>query len=141
MRYKLGHKGFSTTFKHFLSTPFIWAPLFPTLLLHIFIEIYHHICFPLYGIEKVKIQRYVKFDRAKLAYLNLFEKIGCIYCSYMNGVYGYFVEIAGRTEQYWCGIKHQKSPDYIEPKHHQDFPEWGDECEFVKKYTDSKDKK
>ena len=138
MQYKINHKGWPTTLKHALSFPFIWAPLFPTILLHIFIEIYHQICFPLYGIEKIKITRYVKFDRAKLNYLNPLEKIGCLYCSYMNGVYGYFVEIAGRTEKYWCGVKHMSSIDYIEPKHHIDFSEYGDEQDFVNSYSNKK---
>ena len=51
-------------------------------------------------------------DRQHLAYLNAIEKFNCLYCSYANGVIEYIREIAARTEQYWCPIKHtSRSPD------------------------------
>jgi hypothetical protein len=34
----------------------------------------------------------------RLAYLNTIEKVGCIYCSYANGLLGLITEIAARTE-------------------------------------------
>ena len=46
------------------------------------------------------------FDRGGLKYLNLLERLNCAYCSYGNGVLAYGVEIAARTEQHWCPIKH-----------------------------------
>ena len=49
---------------------------------------------------------HVVFDRARLAYLNWIEALNCLYCSYANGVIAQVREIAGRTEQYWCPIKH-----------------------------------
>ena len=48
------------------------------------------------------------FDRAHLGYLNALEKLNCAYCSYGNGLAAYFTEIASRTEQYWCPIKHSR---------------------------------
>jgi hypothetical protein len=48
------------------------------------------------------------FDRYHLAYLNLLEKLNCAYCSYANGLLAYAGEIAARTEQYWCPIKHAR---------------------------------
>ena len=48
------------------------------------------------------------FDRADLPYLNLIEKFNCLYCSYGNGVAAYTREVAARTEQYWCPIKHAR---------------------------------
>jgi hypothetical protein len=45
-------------------------------------------------------------DRGRLAYLNPMEKFNCVYCGYVNGLLAYVQEIAGRTEQYWCPIKH-----------------------------------
>ncbi len=45
-------------------------------------------------------------DRGRLRYLNSIEKLNCVYCEYVNGVIAYIQEIAGRTEQYWCPIKH-----------------------------------
>lgn len=38
--------------------------------------------------------------------LNAIEKLGCIYCSYANGLLAYIAEIAARTEQHFCPIKH-----------------------------------
>ena len=67
---------------------------------------YQFICFPAYGIPKVRRRDYIALDRHKLAYLNSMEKFNCAYCSYVNGLLAYVSEIAGRTEQYWCPIKH-----------------------------------
>jgi hypothetical protein len=44
-----------------------------------------------------------------LAYLNAIEKVGCVYCSYANGLLAYIAEIAARTEQHFCPIKHARS--------------------------------
>ena len=64
-----------------LSTPFIWAMIVPAVILDVFLEIYHHICFPLYGIPMVKRSQYIRVtDRAKLPYLKWYEKINCAYC-------------------------------------------------------------
>ena len=51
---------------------------------------------------------YLAFDRGDLPYLNLIERFNCFYCSYGNGVAAYFREVAARTEQYWCPIKHAR---------------------------------
>ena len=80
----------------------------PLLLLDLFLFCYQHICFPLYGIPKVRRSEYLVFDRTDLPYLNLVEKINCAYCSYGNGLAAYFREVAARTEQYWCPIKHAR---------------------------------
>jgi len=42
------------------------------------------------------------------SYLNLIEKFNCFYCAYGNGVAAYTREVAARTEQYWCPIKHAR---------------------------------
>jgi hypothetical protein len=47
-------------------------------------------------------------DRHSLSYLNSIEKLNCIYCGYAGGVFAYAREIAARTEQYWCPIKHAR---------------------------------
>jgi len=91
-----------------LTLPFIYGLIIPFVLLDASVSLYQAVCFPVYGIPKVKRQDYLVFDRANLAYLNLIEKIHCAYCSYGNGVLAYAREIAGRTEQYWCPIKHAK---------------------------------
>ncbi len=43
------------------------------------ISLYQAVCFPIYGIPKVKRQDYIVFDRQYLQYLNLIEKINCAY--------------------------------------------------------------
>ena len=70
------------------------------------LTVYQKICFPLYGIHQVKRKDYVIIDRHKLRYLNFSKKFNCVYCGYFTGVISYAQEIAGKTEQYWCPIKH-----------------------------------
>lgn len=94
--------------KHILSAPLIWNCIIPVILLDVTVSIYHWVCFPLYGIPKVKRQDYIVFDRQYLNYLNMVEKINCAYCSYVNGLFAYLQEIAARTEQFWCPIKHAR---------------------------------
>ena len=89
-----------------LSTPVIYALLFPALLLNIGLWLYQTICFPIYGIQKVRWRDHIVFDRHYLLYLNAIERLNCDYCSYINGFFSYAMEIAARTEQYWCPIKH-----------------------------------
>ena len=92
--------------KHALIAPIIYSLILPFLLLDFFVSLYQAICFPIYGIPKVRRRDFIVFDRHHLAYLNLIEKFNCAYCSYGNGLIAYVREIAGRTEQYWCPIKH-----------------------------------
>ncbi len=89
-----------------VSTPAILSCILPIVLLDLWATAYQFVCFPAYGIPKVPRRDYVVMDRRKLAYLNLVEKLNCIYCEYVNGLIAYVQEIAGRTEQYWCPIKH-----------------------------------
>jgi len=89
-----------------LTVPVIWSCLLPCLFMDLIVSIYQLICFPIYSIPKVKRNDYIIIDRQYLSYLNLIEKINCCYCGYFNGLIGYVQEIAGRTEQYWCPIKH-----------------------------------
>ena len=91
-----------------LTAPVIYAGIVPFLLLDLFVTVYQAVCFPIYGIAKVKRADYLVFDRHHLAYLNALEKLNCAYCSYANGIVAYTREIAGRTEQYWCPIKHAR---------------------------------
>lgn len=89
-----------------LTTPVIWSCIIPIVLLDVFMVVYQTICFPIYGIPKVKRSDYIKLDRRHLAYLNWAEKFNCEYCGYANGVLACASEVAARTEQYWCPIKH-----------------------------------
>jgi len=67
------------------------------------------VCFPIYGISRVHRRAYFAIDRRQLAYLNGIEKINCTFCSYANGFIAYTREVAARTEQYWCPIKHARA--------------------------------
>ncbi|MDP1772352.1 MAG: hypothetical protein Q8L15_08715 [Methylobacter sp.] len=118
--------------KHILTTPFIWICIVPMALMDITISLYQAICFPIYGIPKVKRQDYIVFDRQYLNYLNMIEKINCAYCSYVNGLFGYFQEIAGRTEQFWCPIKHARRIKNLHSRY-QKFIDYGD----AKTYRDN----
>lgn len=89
-------------------------------------EIYHRVCFPLYGLKCVNRSRYIKIDRHRLKYLNPIQKLNCAYCGYANGWLHYASIIAAETERYWCGIQHQANDTFIAPKHHQDFLIYGD---------------
>jgi len=120
--------------RHAIALPFISILIIPIFIMDICLEIYHRICFPLYGIPYIKRGKYVQIDRHKLKYLNWFQKIYCVYCGYANGMASYWVRVAGETERYWCGIKHKENPDFVAPKHHKDFAEYDDKASFNKKY-------
>ncbi len=91
-----------------VTAPVIYAMIVPLVLLDLFVSLYQLICFPVYGIPKVKRANYFVFDRHHLAYLNAIEKLNCAFCSYANCLIAYVREIAARTEQYWCPIKHAR---------------------------------
>lgn len=91
-----------------ITAPVIYAMIVPLVLLDLFVSVYQTICFPVYGIQKVRRADYFVFDRHHLAYLNALEKLNCAYCSYANCLIAYVREIAARTEQYWCPIKHAR---------------------------------
>jgi len=91
-----------------LTAPFIYIIILPMLLFDLFVTLYQLVCFPVYGIPKVRRQNHFIFDRHRLGYLNLLEKFNCFYCAYGNGLIAYAHEIAARTEQYWCPIKHAR---------------------------------
>lgn len=91
-----------------LSAPFIYGMIIPASLWHLGLEIYHQICFRLYGIPRVNFREYFIYDRQLLSWLNVWEKINCIYCSYVNNLIRYSMEIGGRTERYWCPIKYYR---------------------------------
>ena len=93
-------------FLAYLTAPIIYSGLVPFCLLDLFLIVYQGICFPVYGIPKVPRADYFVFDRARLKYLNLLERFNCWFCSYGNGLFAYATEIAARTEQHWCPIKH-----------------------------------
>jgi hypothetical protein len=93
---------------HYMTAPVIYALIIPIVLLDLFVTVYQWICFPVYGIRRVKRSDFIALDRHKLGYLNIIQKLNCDYCGYANGVLAYVREVASRTEQYWCPIKHSR---------------------------------
>ncbi|RLC38478.1 hypothetical protein DRH27_02155 [Candidatus Falkowbacteria bacterium] len=122
----------TNTARHMALMPFIYIMVFPLIFFDFFLEIYHHACFPLYKLPTINRVEYIKIDRHKLKYLNVLEKLNCVYCGYANGLIHYASAIGAETEKYWCAIKHKKSKNFKEPSHHKDFIEYGDEKAFRK---------
>jgi hypothetical protein len=111
--------------RHVVSAPIIYSLIFPLLVLDLFLIFYQYTCFPLYGIARIRRRDYLVFDRTHLAYLNLLEKINCAYCSYASGLAAYLREVVGRTEQYWCPIKHARRVLHAHP-YYSNFTDYGD---------------
>src|SRR6202163_3332008 len=108
-----------------LTAPVIYACSIPFLLLDLAVALYQAVCFPVYGISKVPRQNYLVFDRGRLAYLNPIEKLGCVYCSYANGLLAYVVEVAALTEQHFCPIRHARRIQHAHDRYSHFLP-YGD---------------
>ncbi len=121
--------------RNYVSGPIIWAMIVPIILCDACVEIYHRICFPLYGIAYVKRTHYIRvLDRQKLPYLKWYEKINCMYCGYANGWFHYASVIAGKTESYFCAIAHLEVRGYIPTEHEKSFVKYGDEAALRRRY-------
>ena len=92
--------------RHVLTAPVIYSLIVPFILLDVAITLYQQVCFRAYGIPRVPRSDFIVIDRHYLAYLNIIEKMNCMFCGYANGLIAYTREIASRTEQFWCPIKH-----------------------------------
>ena len=131
LKEKLHHYIFRSRFLVLLTIPVIYACLIPITLLDLICSTYQWVCFPIYGIPRVRRSEYLAFDRHHLSYLNLIEKINCEYCAYANGILAYVVEIAARTEQYWCPIKHFRCVKCAH-KRYKNFLNFGDGEGYVR---------
>ena len=115
--------------RNVISAPFIYAMIIPLAALDLFLFVYQAICFPLYGIPRVRRSDYVVLDRHHLAYLNVIEKLNCIYCGYADGVLSLTRQVVSRTELYWCPIKHARK--VLDPhRHYAKFADFGDGEDF-----------
>ncbi len=123
---------------HFMSSPIIYGMIIPAVLFDMILFAYQNIIFRIYKFEFVKRSDYIIFDRHYLGYLNFIEKLNCMYCSYFNGLMHYAAAIAGRTELYFCPIKHAKKIVY-EHTHYKDFLVYGDD-EYQNKLKELRDK-
>ncbi len=119
-----------------VGAPLVWLMIIPVVISDVFLELYHQIAFPIYGIKKVKRSHYIRiFDREKLPYLTWYEKLGCMYCGYVNGWLHYASVIAGRTENYFCAIAHLEKRGYIPSEHEATFAKFGDEAALKRRYA------
>lgn len=123
---------FNASFLNILTTPIIWFCIVPAGLMDAVVSLYQFICFRVYGIPKVKRSDYIVTDRQSLSYLNPIEKFNCMYCGYFNGLIAYVHEIAARTEQYWCPIKHARKQRSFHSRYHK-FLEYGDYKDYQKR--------
>jgi hypothetical protein len=139
LRIKLLHFLRQSKIGAIVTAPVIYSLIIPISMLDLFMTIYQHICFRVYGVPLVKRSEYVVRDRKYLQYLNIIEKINCMYCEYSNGVIAYAREVASRTEQYWCPIKHAHKVKAAHDRYY-DFLEYGDSDDLQAKMDQQRDK-
>jgi hypothetical protein len=108
-----------------LTAPLVYSLVMPLVLLDLWVTVFQALAFRIYGIPTVRRRQYFVVDRHKLAYLNGIEKLHCFYCSYANGLFAYAREVAARTEQYWCPIKHARRPRDQHSRYER-FADYGD---------------
>jgi hypothetical protein len=113
-----------------LTAPIIYSTAVPFALLDAMVSLYQWACFGVYGIARVRRSDHLVFDRAHLSYLNGLERFNCWFCSYGNGVISYAREIAARTEQYWCPIKHSRRILGAHERYHA-FADYGDAAAYA----------
>jgi hypothetical protein len=117
---------------HLLASPLVYAMVIPAILFDIILFIYQQVVFRIFKFKFIKRSDYILFDRQYLGYLNSIEKLNCLYCSYFNGLLQYAAAIAGRTELYFCPIKHAKKVAY-QHDYYDKFFSYGDEDKYQKK--------
>jgi hypothetical protein len=118
--------------QNYLTMPFIYGAAVPLVLFDLSVSLYQLLCFPVYGIPRVKRADYIVFDHQHLAYLNVIEKAHCLYCSYAVGMLAYCSEVVARTEQYFCPIKHARKVAASHSRY-DCFLEYGDGEDFQRK--------
>lgn len=108
-----------------ITVPIIYAVVIPLAVLDLGVSLYQWSCFPLYRVPRVRRSNYVVVDRHQLRYLNSIERLHCVYCGYATGVLSYAREIAARTEQYWCPLKHARKV-LDQHRRYAEFADFGD---------------
>jgi len=129
---------FPINLRYLFSMPFIYGMIIPGIIFHICLEIYHRVSFRFYGIPRVRSRDYFVYDRHLLPYLNWFEKINCVYCSYFNNLLRFATEISGRTERYWCPIKYARRMNTTHSQYHK-FVDYLDAPHFREKWEELRD--
>jgi hypothetical protein len=117
---------------HLLSSPLIYGMVIPAIFLDMMLFVYCHVVSRVFQIKFDKRSDYIVFDRQYLGYLNVIEKLNCLYCAYFNGLMQYASSIAGRTELYFCPIKHAKKIAY-KHEYYDAFLPYGDGDKYQEK--------
>ena len=91
-----------------ITGPIIYSMIVPLVILDVFVSFYQATCFPIYRITRLRRGDFIIFDRQQLEYLNFIEKFHCTYCAYASGLVSYVSAIIGKTEEYFCPIKHAR---------------------------------
>lgn len=82
----------------------------------------NNIIFRIAGIPRLDRKKYIRpFSRFKLPGHSIWYKLGCVYCSYANGVAYYYKDTAMSIEFLYCPWK-QKQRTRI--SHHNFFNDW-----------------
>lgn len=121
--------------RHILTAPVIWLLIVPAVFLDLMVSVYQMICFPVYNIPKVKRSEHIVIDRQFLKYLNVIEKMNCLFCSYFNGLLAFVQEVAARTEQYWCPIKHARNLPLVHSRY-KNFVDYGNAEEYRESFQE-----
>ncbi len=91
-----------------ITGPIIYSMIVPLVILDVFVSFYQATCFPIYRITRLRRGDFIVFDRQQLEYLNFIEKFHCTYCAYASGLVSYVSAIIGKTEEYFCPLKHAR---------------------------------
>lgn len=118
--------------QNLLAGPFIYGLGIPLVFLDLCVTVYQAACFPIYGIAKIRRGDYIVIDRQQLEYLNFVEKFHCTYCEYATGLIAYVAEIAARTEEYFCPIKHARKVLSTHSRYAR-FLDYGDAADYQAK--------
>jgi hypothetical protein len=116
-------------FRNILAAPVLYALIIPMALLDLTVTLYQALCFPLFGIQKSRRRDFISISRHRLSYLNIIEKIHCVYCEYINGLLAFVTDIASKTEQYFCPIKYAKKVIAAHARY-DGFQEYGENINF-----------
>jgi hypothetical protein len=127
------------SYLNLLTAPVIYALILPAAALDLCLWVYQAVCFPIYTIPRVRRRDHFILDRHYLKYLNVIERFHCDYCSYFNGVVSYATEVAARTEQYWCPVKHA-SGTAARHSRYRYFTDYGDAAAYRAQLDDIRTK-
>jgi hypothetical protein len=119
-----------TPLAYVLAAPLIYGMIIPLLILDASATLFQQVCFRIWGIPRLRRLDYLVIDRHRLAYLNAFERLNCVYCGYATQLIEYAREINARTEQFFCPIKHARRT--LDPhRRTQRFFDYGDARAYV----------